>query len=196
MPRKQRRNDKAQENTLATSRGGYDSLAAWMTLDTDKEALVFRKFDYLGTRRTLHLQSKILELEYQLRDLDAEVSKNVESKKSLRKHELFEERAKILGSADERRMKLLDAIHIRLTDYHETLLRQSQIADLHKPRSEALKAFRSYFHGSEPGESIVFGKARNMLDNEDDLATLNPPPDVDILSKFIRNHWPSCVRRS
>lgn len=88
-----------------------------MALDPDNEALVFRKFDFLSARRTLPLQSQLLELEYQLKDMDSKVSKSVEAKKSLKKHEIFEERAKSGNLPDEDRMRLLEEIHSKLTDY-------------------------------------------------------------------------------
>ncbi|KAF2185284.1 hypothetical protein K469DRAFT_750444 [Zopfia rhizophila CBS 207.26] len=190
MAAKQHPQIKDCERYSAIRREGYTSLAAWMTLDPDKEALIFRKFDYLSARRTLHLQSQLLELEERLQNLDAEVSKNVESKKSLKKHEIFEERSGSGGSTDEQRMKLLDEIHIKLIDYHNTLLLQSQIADLSQPRTKALQAYRTYFRGKGPHDRIIFGKAQELLEDKKDLATLRPPSDVDILSRFVRDHWP------
>lgn len=117
MAPKQHPQQRERERHLAVRREGYNSLAAWMVLDPDKEALIFRKFDYLSARRTLHLQSQVLELEEQLQDLDAEASKNVESKKSLKEHETFEERSRSGISTDKQRMELLDEIHSKLTDY-------------------------------------------------------------------------------
>ena len=112
---------RAWERNLAIDREGYTSLAAWMTVDLDRESLIFRKFDYLSARHTLHLQSRLMELEDQLEDLDALARKGSDdAKKSLRKHENFELQSKIKNSLDEKRMTLLDDIHEKLTEYRET----------------------------------------------------------------------------
>ena len=109
---------KATMETLEVDREGVNSLAAWMSLDSDKESLIYRRFDYLSARRTLHLQSKLIELEDQLEDLDAKIrGGDMEAKKSLRKHEVFEIRALKHGSADEKRMNLLDDIDKILIKY-------------------------------------------------------------------------------
>ena len=112
-----KQNETHPKRRLPLRREGYTSLAAWMTLDPDNEALIFRKFDYLSARRTLHLQSQLLELEDRLRELDASVSQDVESKKSLRKHEVFVERAKSGSGPGHERMELLDRIHQKLDEY-------------------------------------------------------------------------------
>lgn len=112
-----KQNEIHPKRRLALRREGYTSLAAWMTLDPDNEALIFRKFDYLSARRTLHLQSQLLELEDRLRELDASVSQDVESKKSLKKHEVFVERAESGSGPDQERMELLDRIHQKLDEY-------------------------------------------------------------------------------
>jgi hypothetical protein len=111
---------KATMQKLEADREGINSLAAWMSLDSDKESLIYRKFDYLSARRTLHLQNKLIELEDQLEELDAKIrGGDVEAKKSLRKHEVFETRALKHGSADEKRMKLLEDIDRILIKYRE-----------------------------------------------------------------------------
>ena len=109
---------KARMRGLEVDREGITSLAAWLSLDPDKESLIYRRFDYLSARRTLHLQNKLIELEDQLEDLDTVTREGgVEAKKSLRKHELFEERARAKDSTDEKRMELLDNINETLNMY-------------------------------------------------------------------------------
>jgi hypothetical protein len=122
MAPKQHSKKRDNERHSAIRREGYTSLTAWMTLDPDKKALIFRKFDYLSARCTLHLQSQLLELEERLQDLDAEVSKNMQSKKSLKKHKISKERSRSGCSTDKQRMELLDEIQIKLTDYRMTTL--------------------------------------------------------------------------
>lgn len=45
---------KARMRGLAVDREGVTSLAAWLSFDPDKESLIYRQFDCLGARRTLH----------------------------------------------------------------------------------------------------------------------------------------------
>jgi len=78
----------------------------------------------------------------------------------------------------------------------EALLLQSQIANLDRPSSRVLTAFRNWFNGKNRypksrGESpILTGRAKSMLDDEKDLAALRPPTDKDALSRFLQDHWP------
>jgi hypothetical protein len=107
---------------LEVDREGINSLAAWQSLDDDKESLIYRKFGYLSARRSLHLQNKVLDLEDQLEDLDAAVRQgDTEAKKSLRKHELFEQRSTSMNSIDAQRMMLLDKIDVALDKYRMCL---------------------------------------------------------------------------
>ncbi|ORY06037.1 hypothetical protein BCR34DRAFT_490468 [Clohesyomyces aquaticus] len=167
-----------------------------MALDPDKEALIFRKFDYLNARRLLHLQSELTELEDQLHDLDAQSRKDVDSKKSLKKHEIFVERAEVQDSTDQKRSALLIEIHSKLNEYHNTLVLESQVASLHAPPMRALKAYRSYFSGEGPMDRIVFGKAQAALNDGQDFVTLQPAPETDVLSRFVRDHWSQQLRSS
>lgn len=78
----------------------------------------------------------------------------------------------------------------------EALLLQSQIANLDRPSSRVLTAFRNWFNGKNRypkscGENpILTGRAKSMLDDEKDLAALRPPTDKDALSRFLQDHWP------
>lgn len=42
----------------------------------------------------------------------------------------------------------------------------------------------------------IRGDAAAMLDVESDLVALKPPPDGDLLSNMIRNHWPGSIKVS
>lgn len=70
---------------------------------------------------------------------------------------------------------------------------QSQIANLSRPRPMALQAYRTYFNGKGPRDRIIFGKAQGLLHDHEDLAALQPPSDVDILSRLVRDNWPQAV---
>ena len=118
MSSKVNKNENRHLQDLEVDREGINSLAAWQSLDSDKESLIYRKFGYLSARRSLHLQNKLLDLENQLEDLDAKVRQgDTEAKKSLRKHEIFVQRSTTKDSIDEQRMILLDKIDAALNKY-------------------------------------------------------------------------------
>lgn len=76
----------------------------------------------------------------------------------------------------------------------DALLRQSEIAAKDRPRSRALTALRTWFNGtslSKPSNSypIVRGKAERMYEDEHELASLRSPPDKDVFSQLLRDHW-------
>ncbi len=74
----------------------------------------------------------------------------------------------------------------------ETLVLQSQVAALHRPNRRTLDAFRHWFSKPFP---VLGGVAKSLLDDENDLVALKTPPDLDYLSKFLRQHWPTKVSR-
>jgi phage-related minor tail protein len=118
MSSKVDQNENRHLQDLEVDREGINSLAAWQSLDPDKESLIYRKFGYLSARRSLHLQNKLLDLEDQLEDLDAKVRQgDTEAKKSLRKHEIFEQQSTRKDSIDKQRMTLLEKIDAALNKY-------------------------------------------------------------------------------
>jgi hypothetical protein len=54
-------------------RNGYASAATMIATDLDNETFIFRRFDELGARNLLYLQTELLMLEDELKKLDAEV---------------------------------------------------------------------------------------------------------------------------
>jgi len=67
---------------------------------------------------------------------------------------------------------------------------------LDRPSRRVLSAFHSWFTGGirkEDGQKIdpvLGGRAKDMLDDQHDLAALRAPVDKDALSRFLQNHWP------
>lgn len=57
---------------MTAQRIGYAEAANWMARDVDNETLIYRRFDELGTRNLLYLQSELLSLEHRLNELDRE----------------------------------------------------------------------------------------------------------------------------
>ncbi|KAJ5965584.1 hypothetical protein N7481_012298 [Penicillium waksmanii] len=77
----------------------------------------------------------------------------------------------------------------------EGLLRQSQIAQLSGPSERVLSTYRDYIEGNAwkgtylPSIPIISGRAKDMLEEADDLVALRKPADEDMISKFLQDHW-------
>ncbi|RYP21279.1 hypothetical protein DL765_002328 [Monosporascus sp. GIB2] len=155
---------------LGHIRDGYPALAAWIGKDPDNETFVFRKFDRLSARNLLHLQCQLIQLEDEIDELDDE-------------------------AREKARLDKADELAVKIKEYHETLLRQAQIAELSRPSNRVLSAFRDYLEGNGgkgPGLQsipIISGRAKEMLKEADALVALGKPADEDLLSQFLRDHW-------
>ena len=68
----------------------------------------------------------------------------------------------------------------------EALLLQSQIAQLKHPDNRVLEAVTHFFQRPHP---ILGGKAKEFLNNKNDLIAIKSPGEVDFLSRWLRQHW-------
>ncbi|RYP44834.1 hypothetical protein DL768_008733 [Monosporascus sp. mg162] len=125
-------------------RDGYAAVAAWVARDPDNETYIYRKFDRLGARNLLYLQSQLITLEEEVNAHDIEYRSSLEKRKVAREWEKFRE--------DSTAMKLAEDLQSKIKEYHEALLLQSQIAKLEAPSRRALSAFRKWFRGEFPAE--------------------------------------------
>ncbi|KKZ62127.1 hypothetical protein EMCG_03371 [[Emmonsia] crescens] len=182
-----------QDVELGIPRDGYPALASWIGEDPDQATFIFRKFTRLSARNLLHLQAQVYELEKQLDDLDKETAlgQDVLLKMSARQWESFAKYSEQPGPVQER-MKLVSQITVKLKEYHEALILQSNIASLESPDTGLLKIFRRWLRREKQGgvDSVIGGKARNMLGISADLIALKTPPEQDMLSRILQNHWP------
>ncbi|ORY13958.1 hypothetical protein BCR34DRAFT_561312 [Clohesyomyces aquaticus] len=175
---------------------GYPALTNWIAADPDNETFVFRKFDRLAARNLLNLQSELFEIEAALDGFDVETSKgeDVTRKMSARDWgtfvENFNDPQGPKWAKDRRRLEL--DLRSKIKEYHEALALQASIIGLERPSNRVLNIFGAWFSGESRGETstIIAGKARKMLKDEDDLVTLKTGDDQDTLSNLIKNHWP------
>ncbi|KAF6798239.1 hypothetical protein CMUS01_15725 [Colletotrichum musicola] len=180
---------------------GYAAVAEWMARDVDNETLIYRRFDELSARCILNLQSELLELEEQLQKLDEEdgdPDEDLEWVDVVRTRELMDkwaDPANPNGSAQNQefcskaniRVELGARIRLKLKEYHESLLLQSEIAKLKRPSKRVLNAFEAWF--SKPPK--LGGRAKRVLESPQDLVALNPSQETDYLSELLRRHWPA-----
>ncbi|KAF6827860.1 hypothetical protein CPLU01_08879 [Colletotrichum plurivorum] len=172
---------------------GYAAVAEWMARDVDNETFIYRRFDELSARCIMDLQSELLELEEQLRKLDAEDA-DPDEDLEWELMDKWADPASLNGSSPDQeffskakiRMDLGARIRLKLKEYHETLLLQSEIAKLKRPSKRVLNAFEAWF--IKPPK--LGGRAKRLLKSPQDLVALNPSQETDYLSEFLRRHWP------
>ncbi|KAL0932279.1 uncharacterized protein CTRU02_213232 [Colletotrichum truncatum] len=183
---------------MGTRKVGYAEVASWMARDVDNETLIYRRFDELSIRNLLYMQSELASLEFQLNKLDEEDADPDEDIDWIdvacdwEEMEKLTNRAETQDSDDEDfvtkaqvRIKLIKEIREKLKEYHETLLLQSEIAKLKRPKKRVFEAFEAWF--TKPPK--LGGKAKKILDNPNDLVALNPAQEADYLSEYLRRHW-------
>ncbi|KAI0855357.1 hypothetical protein F4860DRAFT_519960 [Xylaria cubensis] len=182
-----------QERTATSSHApleGYAAVAGWIALDPDNETFVFRKFDKLAARNLLCMQSELLSIEKELTVFDSqdaqEAQDDLRAKDTARTWETLINRSSTGHDGSRRRLELLDRLRSKIREYHEALLLQSQIAQLHRPNRRVLDTLRHWFKKPEP---MLGGEAKKFLDDENDLVALKPAAELDYLSQFLRRHW-------
>lgn len=118
--------DAERPHTQALSIAGYGPAAALIAIDPDNETFIFRKFDKLGARNLLYLQSELLLLEDRLEEMDGKLlqSHNMKLRQSEGRFEAFME---LLHSDNEmerrpaqERMALILELRAKIQEYRES----------------------------------------------------------------------------
>ncbi|KAK4159940.1 hypothetical protein QBC43DRAFT_326365 [Cladorrhinum sp. PSN259] len=172
---------------------GYPALGDFLAADPDSESLVFRKFDRLSARNLLSLQSEIIALEAESKRLDREICFGDEELLASvgRWETLLEKAEKDMNSVEFRYLDLTRRIRPKIKEYHEALMLASAISSLDRPSNRVLAILRDWFSGKTRGQRwpIIGGKARTMLDDENDLVALHVAREKDTLTRFVQDHW-------
>ena len=192
---------------------GYPAFATFVAQDYDDETYVFRRFRNLAARTLLHLQGELIKLEKDSIDLDNEaaLSKDPDLHQSMTCWATCHRNAQDPNQSHERkRQELAEVIEVKLKKYcesmqsrrfvaradhtaDETLMLHRQVSVLEPPSPRVLAALRLWLHGpsQSPNEtSKLDGRDRFVFSDKDDLVALRPPPERDILSRKLRDHWP------
>ncbi|KAK4103455.1 hypothetical protein N658DRAFT_421565 [Parathielavia hyrcaniae] len=169
---------------------GFAAVAEWIALDADNETFIFRRFDKLAARNLLVLQARIMSLEKQLEALDTEVSLNSDMtlKDAARTWEVLVEQEAQGEQHAQQYTKLVVEIQQSLKEYHETLVLQSQISNLHRPSKRTVDAFRHWFNTPF---SVLGGQSKRYLDAQDGLVALGAQADSSPVSRLLRRYWPA-----
>ncbi|KAI2616358.1 hypothetical protein GGR54DRAFT_243778 [Hypoxylon sp. NC1633] len=183
-------------NQIEPEPAGYAQWASWIASDADNETFVFRKFDGLSAVNLLYLQSEMLEIEAELKQMnrDATGSPNmrlldatrtweslVEQCKERQTYTNFEEQQAYNDA--KKRMQLVLKLRSTVKEYQNALLLQSRISQLPAPNGRVLGALRQMF--TEKGFPFIDGKASGYLNEKKDLVALKQPTG-DALSNYLR----------
>ncbi|KAL3473022.1 hypothetical protein BJX99DRAFT_234338 [Aspergillus californicus] len=168
---------------------GFANVARWISLDTDSETSIYRRFNKLAARNLLYLQCELLSIEKKLNDIDSNDvnSDDMELKDEARTWETFLQRFESNNHEAQVRMRLVAELRAKIKEYHEAMLLQSAIAKLKRPHNRALETFKHWFQKPYPA---LGGLAKTIMDNTEDLVALNSLPECDYLSMLLRRHWP------
>ncbi|SMQ48024.1 unnamed protein product [Zymoseptoria tritici ST99CH_1A5] len=181
------------EKGESKQRYGFPAVARFISHDPDSETYVFRKFSELTARNLVRMQCELMDLERQMKELDRKAEPESSNDPSFVLSSRSWETMKSLAAerdGDERKlMALNEEIEARLENYHAALLQAGEIAKLKQPSNRVMTAYRHEFSKMD-----IRGDAAAMLDVESDLVALKPPPDGDLLSNMIRNHWPGSIK--
>lgn len=194
-------------------------MAAWLALDRDNEALIFRKFDRLAVLNLLYLQSEILELEKQIDALHLETLEgyDMDLKDAAKTWEtLVSQCCQDPPREDaKRRMDLILALRGKIKEYRMPFARFVYVISFSKPRiapvsdrrwehtDEALlvqtevaklkppvnRVLKAVRHFFETPHPLLGGKAKTFLQDEQDLVALKQPEGSDYISNLLRRHW-------
>ncbi|KAI1739569.1 hypothetical protein F4680DRAFT_422000 [Xylaria scruposa] len=168
---------------------GFADVARWISLDSDNETFIYRKFDELAARNLLYLQSELLVLEKQLNELDKNDADNedMDVKDASRTWETLTQRYDTGNEEAQVRIDLIIRLRAILKEYHEALLLQSELANLKRPNKRVLDAYRQWFKKPYPA---LGGQAKTFLDDSNDLVALKTS-ETDPLSLLVRRYWPT-----
>jgi hypothetical protein len=201
---------------------GFPALAYFIGEDTDAE--IFRRFNRLGARNLLYLQSIVNDLERKLEDLDkhdaGHAAGNPKMRLSARRYDDLRANAMADGDNTEygmssthalERVELHREIAVAIKQYREyniifidvtkylqragkALIQEQQLLGFKTPAKRPFATFRRYFLGNGDGP-ILGGPDEHILDDPRDLVALAPTDD-DRLSDLLRDNFGWCCRVS
>lgn len=101
---------------------GFPTFAAYIA--SDPELTIYRRFDFLGARNLLYLQSELMALEAELKEYDAldfiqEGKENMDVMLSSRSWQVFANKARDCKSEEAKRMKVILKIRVLTKEYRE-----------------------------------------------------------------------------
>jgi len=171
---------------------GYPEFAEFVARDRD--AAIYRKFERLSARNLLYQQSELHDLEKQLENLDREDAKDLEDEAAQKAAVYWQHFVNDTSEQAQRRRSLQATIKLKLKEYHEALLLESQVLSLSQPASSTLRDFRRWFDPRSTGvndskkQPVLWGHDEKLFSDEHDLVAL-APVDNDRLNIFLKAYF-------
>ncbi|PHH63908.1 hypothetical protein CDD81_5356 [Ophiocordyceps australis] len=168
---------------------GYAQWSSWIASDRDGEGFVFRRFDGLAATNLLYLQSDMMEVEQRLEAMNQEAtgSTNMAAIAETCNWEALLEHCQPNHpryTEAKKRMDLILELRLKIKEYHEALLLQSRLAQLQRPGARVIGALNDMMR--QDAIPKIGGKAKQYLQDENDLVALGSPAQEDYLSQFLR----------
>ncbi|PVH84044.1 hypothetical protein DL98DRAFT_355628, partial [Cadophora sp. DSE1049] len=164
---------------------GYPSVAAHLA--SSSELATFRKFSSLNMRNLLYMQTELIMLEAELKELDQQDASDKATAAVLQSWE-----AVLRGTSerDTTRKEVALTMRKKLQEYNEALAIQSQILTLESPPKRVLAVHKEWLdrHG-HPVHRPIIDRGDEFLDQPYDLVALaGAERSRDPLTSFLINH--------
>ncbi|KAH7379915.1 hypothetical protein BKA64DRAFT_686638 [Cadophora sp. MPI-SDFR-AT-0126] len=164
---------------------GYPSVAAHLA--SSSELATFRKFSNLNMRNLLYMQTELIMLEAELKELDQQDASDKATSAVLQSWE-----AVLRGTSerDATRKEVALSMRRKLQEYNEALAVQSQILSLESPSERVLAVHKEWLdkHG-HPVHRPIIDRGDEFLDQPYDLVALaGAERSRDPLTSFLINH--------
>ncbi|KAH6668132.1 hypothetical protein F5X68DRAFT_53396 [Plectosphaerella plurivora] len=155
-------------------RTGYEQLASWLSVNESGSPAIqpmYRRFEILNHRLLLHLQDELMELEEELRRLDAADSQNRHAPGGFHPASRRKE-AMGGGPAGElyfRKTEVFNMIGFKMEKYNQLLSSFGETQSLQSPDPADVDAYRDYLITHGP----IVQTETHFLDAEEDLVSLS-----------------------
>ncbi|KAI0021091.1 hypothetical protein F4780DRAFT_298916 [Xylariomycetidae sp. FL0641] len=171
------------------------------SIDNDKTATIYRRFDRLSARNLLLMEAEIAELEALLDRYDNEDLQRRYDHKVMNSHAdwaHFEQLAGAKTNTDEytnpdqaKRMALCLKIRGKLKEYHGALRLHQELLNSRPPAETTVRLMKRWFHGEDTPHKTpqLWGESSKRFDDAHDLVALRVPEDQDQLSRSIMKYF-------
>jgi len=170
---------------------GYPKLSGRMGLVP--EMAMFRRFGTLNAQMLLYMQSELIHLENELRELETEDSRSNQPYKSKYSRDAFFLYNPITPG-DDRQLRLVMEIKAKLKEYNKALKLQSSLTSMPEPSKYDLEYIQRYMETRDMGPLImtgpdadIWGSVAEPKLHVPDLVALRARHNEDPFSKWITN---------
>lgn len=163
---------------------GYPTFAEFIAQDRD--ASIYRKFQSLSARNLLYQQSALHDLERQSQEIDHEEAKDLENENAQKTARYWSHFANDQSDKAKLRRDLQETIKVKIKEYHEAIVLESQVLALSAPAPRTLEDFRRWYKSTSV--PVLWGHDSHLFEDSRDLIAL-APVDTDRLNVFLKSYF-------